>query len=188
VNPFGAQIKAGGQQLATVGGKTKVKSAMNIINEEGDWDNWSKNLSTQMLSKQSPELIKDQLKMTYERKLNEYEDLTKLTNPAIKKKLLKSYSDDVDAAAVHLKAAAMPGQATRVLMPVKSVKDTEIYAPHLENGTRVALIRYPHGGKFEIPELTVNNRNREAGKLIGKGPKGRCCWYQCESSRAFVWC
>ena len=171
VNPFGAQIKAGGQQLATVGGKTKVKSAMNIINEEGDWDNWSKNLSTQMLSKQSPELIKDQLKMTYERKLNEYEDLTKLTNPAIKKKLLKSYSDDVDSAAVHLKAAAMPGQTTRVLMPVKSVKDTEIYAPHLENGTRVALIRYPHGGKFEIPELTVNNRNREAGKLIGKGPK-----------------
>jgi hypothetical protein len=29
------------------------------------------------------------------------------------------------------------------------------------------LIRHPHGGTFEIPELTVNNRNREARALLG---------------------
>ncbi len=162
-NPFGAQIA---RQIQN--DKGKPTSAMNIINEEGDWDDWSKNLSAQMLSKQSPDLIKSQLKLTYERRLDEFEDINKLTNPAVKKKLLASFADDVDSAAVHLKAAAMPGQATRVLMPIKSMKETEIYAPSFNNGDRVSLIRFPHGGKFEIPELTVNNRNREAGKLLGK--------------------
>ena len=32
----------------------------------------------------------------------------------------------------------------------------------MRDGERVALIRFPHGGTFEIPQLTVNNRNREA--------------------------
>ncbi len=170
VNPFGAQLKR--QIMSTDSkGKPKVVSAMNIVNEEGDWDRWSKTLSPQMLSKQTPELAKTQLNMTYERRRNEFDDIKALTNPAIKKKLLKSYSDDVDAAAVHLKAAAMPRQETKVLLPVKSVKDTEIYAPTFNNGDRVALIRFPHGGKFEIPELTVNNRNREARKLLGTNPK-----------------
>ena len=169
-NPFGSELKRQITELDAKG-KEKLTSAMNIVNEEGDWDTWSKTLSPQLLAKQSPDLIKNQLKVTYERRKNEFEDLNSLTNPAVKKKLLKSYSDDVDAAAVHLKAAAMPRQETKVVMPIRSIKDTEIYAPTLNNGDRVALVRFPHGGKFEIPELTVNNRNREAGKLLGKQAK-----------------
>jgi hypothetical protein len=42
----------------------KVSSAMNLINEEGDWDTWSRTLSSQVLSKQSPDLIKSQLDLT----------------------------------------------------------------------------------------------------------------------------
>ena len=38
---------------------------------------------------------------------------------------------------------------------------------HMKNGERVALVRYPHGGTFEIPQLTVNNRNREARRMLG---------------------
>ena len=37
----------------------------------------------------------------------------------------------------------------------------------LENGERVVLIRHPHGGTFEIPELTVNNKNPDARKIVG---------------------
>jgi hypothetical protein len=46
------------------------------------------------------------------------------------------------------------------------MKDTEIYAPNYRNGERVVLVRYPHGGIFEIPELTVNNKHPEANRTI----------------------
>jgi hypothetical protein len=156
MNPFGATIKPGGQ-----------RGHMNIVNEEGDWDKWSKNLSSQVLSKQSPALAKQQLNMTYERRLTEFDGITHLTNPSVRKKLLDSFADETDSAAVHLKAHSLPGQATRVILPVNSVKPHEIYAPSFKDGTRVALIRFPHGGTFEIPELTVNNRNPEARKILG---------------------
>ena len=170
VNPFGAQIK---RQIIEKdsSGKDRVTSAMNIINEEGNWDKWSKNLSSQILSKQSPALAKTQLNMTYERRLNEFDSINKLTNPAVRKKLLETFANSTDSAAVHLKAAALPSQATKVLLPVSSMKPTEIYAPTFRNGTRVALIRFPHAGTFEIPELTVNNKNAEAQKLLGRQPK-----------------
>lgn len=42
-----------------------------------------------------------------------------------------------------------------------------MYAPNYENGTKLALIRYPHGGRFEIPILTVNNKNALARKMLG---------------------
>jgi DNA-binding CsgD family transcriptional regulator len=161
-NPFGAIVR---QVHGTDG---KVSSAMNIVNEEGDWDTWSRNLPSQMLSKQNPRLAKSQLDLTYERRINEYNNIKRLTNPTVRKKLLETFADETDSAAVHLKAAALPGQATRVLLPVKSMKPHEVYAPSFNNGTRVALIRYPHGGTFEIPQLTVNNRNKEAQKLLGK--------------------
>lgn len=164
-NPFGAQIKPGGQILSK--DKKSVESVMNIVNEEGDWDSWSRNLAPQMLSKQSPSLAKSQLELTYSRKKEELDEIKSLTNPIVRKKLLESYSDDVDAAAVHLKAAAMPRQATQVILPIKSLKDTECYAPNYRDGERLALIRYPHAGTFEIPEVTVNNRNKEAKTLIG---------------------
>jgi DNA-binding CsgD family transcriptional regulator len=156
LNPFGAEIKPGGQ-----------RGALNIINEEGDWDTWSRNLSSQVLSKQSPALAKTQLKMTYERRQIELTQLKALTNPAVRKKLLETFADETDSSAVHLKAAALPSQATKVILPLTSINPNQIYAPSFANGRRVVLIRFPHAGTFEIPELTVNNRNREARKLLG---------------------
>lgn len=147
--------------------KPTKNSVMNRVNEEGDWDNWSKSLASQMLSKQNPKLAKQQLDITHSIKKDEFDEIMSLTNPAVRKKLLDSYADDVDSSAVHLKAAALPRQRSQVIIPANSMKDTEIYAPNFRDGERVALVRYPHGGTFEIPELTVNNRNREAKKLLG---------------------
>lgn len=166
-NPFGSFPKIEGGQLKD--DKGNVTSAMNILNEQGDWNNWSRNLSSQALSKQHPDLAKSQLDLTYERRLKEFNDIKALNNPLIKKKLLESFGDETDSAAVHLHAANMPRQATKVLMPTPSVKPDEVFAPTFNNGERVALIRFPHAGRFEIPELTVNNKNREAIKLFSQG-------------------
>lgn len=160
--PFGAVVR----QMTDPKTK-KLTSAMNLVNEEGDWDTWSRTLSSQTLSKQSPKLAKTQLDMTFERKKKEFDEIMALTNPAVKKNLLKSFSDDVDASAVHLKAAALPKSSWHVILPFNSMKETEIYAPNYTDGTRVALIRYPHGGTFEIPELTVNNKHPGAKKALG---------------------
>lgn len=142
-------------------------SALNIVNEEGNWDKWSRTLSSQMLSKQEPKLAKQQLDMTFEQRKLEFDRLSKLTNPVVKRRLLEEFADGTDSAAVHLKAAALPRQANKVILPISSMKPTEVYAPSFIHGERVVLIRFPHGGTFEIPELTVNNRNREAVKLLG---------------------
>ena len=154
-NPFGAVI-------------SRQHGVMNIINEEGTWDTWSRNLPSQFLSKQSPSLAKGQLDMTLERKKKEFDEIMAMTNPVVRQKLLKSFSDDVDSSAVHLKAAALPRQSTHVILPINSMKENEIYAPNFNNGERVALVRFPHGGTFEIPELTVNNNHPEAKKLLGR--------------------
>lgn len=161
-NPFGSAIN----RQIIVGGK--VKSAINIVNEEANWDNWSKNLASQFLSKQKPELVKSQLNLTYANKKAQLDEILSLTNPTVKARLLQSYADDMDASAVHLKAAAMPRQKTHVILPINSLKENEVYAPGYRDGERVVLVRYPHGGTFEIPELTVNNRNAMGNKLIGK--------------------
>lgn len=165
-NPFGAVVR---QRIEyDKNGRPVVVSAMNIVNEEGDWEGWSRSLSSQMLSKQSSQLAETQLKMTFERKKHELEEIVSLTNPSVRKKLLESYADDADSSAVHLKAAALPRQGSHVILPVNSLKETEIYAPNYRDGERVALIRYPHGGIFEIPELIVNNRHPEAKQLLGR--------------------
>jgi DNA-binding CsgD family transcriptional regulator len=168
-NPFGAMIKEGGQILDSKG---KPTSVMNIVNEEGDWDTWSRTLSRQVLSKQKPELAESQLDLTYARRREEFEKISALTNPKVKQKLLETFGDETDSAAVHLKAANMPRQATKVLLPSNHVKPDEIFAPSFKDGERVALVRYPHAGTFEIPELTVNNKSREARKLLGLGQGG----------------
>ena len=155
-NPFGATIKAGGQ-----------RGVLNIISEEGDWAEWSKTLSSQFLSKQSQSMIKQQLDLSLKIHKDEMDDILKLTNPTIKKRLMLAYSDDLDAAAVHLKAAALPRQASHVLLPVPSLSDKEVYARNYQDGEEVILVRYPHGGIFEIPVLKVNNRNKEARSTIG---------------------
>lgn len=168
--PFGSLIS---RQIGVTGsgGTKKLTSVMNVVNDEGDWAKWSNTLSSQMLSKQSPALAKTQLDMMRQRKEAEFESIMKLTNPAVRARLLKSFSDDADSSAVHLKAAGLPGQRTHVILPINSLKETEVYAPNFRNGDRVALVRFPHGGTFEIPQLTVNNRNAEGKKLIGVGEK-----------------
>lgn len=163
-SPFGASIKR-----QSIDPKTnKVKSVMNIVNEEGDWDKWSRNLSSQMLSKQSPKLAKEQLAITFERKKSELEEILSLTNPTVRQKLLQSYSDGVDAAAVHLKAAALPRQRSSVILPINSLSEKQVYAPNFRDGEKVVLVRYPHGGIFEIPELTVNNKHPDARRALGQ--------------------
>lgn len=161
-NPFGAVVR----QLIDPKTKKPV-SAMNIVNEEGDWEGWSKNLSPQFLSKQRKEVAESQLAMTYQRKKDELEEIKSLTNPTVRRRLLESYADDADSSAVHLKAAALPRQGSHVILPVNTLKPSEIYAPNYRNGESVVLVRYPHGGIFEIPELTVNNRHPDAKRLLG---------------------
>lgn len=100
-------------------------------------------------------------------KEDEFNELKSLTNPVVKKAMLDTFASDCDSAAVHLKAAALPRQKYHVILPVPQMKDDEVYAPNYEDGEKVALIRYPHGGTFEIPILTVNNKQQNAKKLIG---------------------
>lgn len=170
-NPFGALIKANGQSTYVDADGNEKLSPINKLREEGDWAEYSKTLSSQFLSKQNMGLIKRQLNLAYAEKEDEYQEICDLTNPAVKKKLLESFADDCDASAVHLKAASLPRQATQVIIPVTSLKDNEIYAPNYNEGESVVLIRYPHAGTFEIPELVVNNKNKEAQSVLGKNAK-----------------
>ena len=169
-NPFGASIMAKGQSdYLGEDGKMHL-SAINKVNDEGKWGDWSKTLSAQFLSKQSLPLIKRQLDMTYAEKVDDLDEITKLTNPEVKQYLLEKFASDCDASAVHLKASGFERQATHVLLPVQSLKEDEIYAPNYENGEKVALVRYPHAGTFEIPILTVNNKNKEGQQMLGTHP------------------
>ena len=165
-NPFGATIR---KQLYFKGkdGKQKL-SAINIVNDEGTWDKWSQSLASQFLSKQSPVLAKKQLAKVREAKQKQYDDIMKLTNPSLRKKLLISLADDCDSASVHLKAKALPGQSSQVILPLPHMKKNEIYAPNYRDGEVVSLVRYPHGGTFEIPQLVVNNRNKKARRVLGQ--------------------
>ena len=167
-NPFGAAIKAGGQSTYIGKDGKEHLSAINKIKEEGDWDKMSKNLSSQFLSKQSISLIKKQLDLTYRDRAAELDEIMSLTNPTIKKKLLLDFADECDGAVVHLKSAALPRQSTQVILPITKIKETEIYAPNYRDGELVALVRYPHGGTFEIPVLRVNNKNKSAISILGK--------------------
>lgn len=148
----------------------RVTSAMNIVNEEGQWQHWSKTIASQVLSKQKPSLAREQLNVTYESRKREYDEIMSLTNPTVKKKLLEGFADGVDSASVHLEAARLPRQAWHVILPINNISPSEVYAPNYHDGERVALIRYPHGGTFEIPELTVNNRHPDAKKALGNAP------------------
>ena len=171
-NPFGSLIKdadQGGQYWYT-DPKTGEKK-LGLINkrsDEGDWSEWKDSLPSQFLSKQSKQLAQKQLNISKADKLAEYEDIMALNNPTIKKYYLNKFAQSCDSAAVDLKAAALPGQKYHVILPVPSLSDKEIYAPGYADGTQLALIRYPHGGTFEIPILTVNTKNKEANKMIGK--------------------
>lgn len=175
-NPFGSLIKEHGGQsyyddpngkyTDPVTGKKQSLSLINKRAEEGDWGEWSDHLPSQFLSKQSMTLINKQLDLATKDKFAEFDEICSLTNPTVKKALLKSFADDCDSAAVHLQAAALPRQKYQVILPVTDMKDDEVYAPNYKNGEKVALIRYPHGGTFEIPILTVNNKQPTAKRML----------------------
>lgn len=179
-NPFGSLIKAGGQSKYDdpngkfIDPETGKRQSLSLINkraEEGDWSEWKNKLPSQFLAKQNKSLIVRQLNLTKQEKEDEYNEIKALTNPTIKKTLLQSFANDCDSAAVHLKSAALPRQKYHVILPVNSLKDDEVYAPYYNNGEKIALVRFPHGGTFEIPILTVNNKNQEAKKTIGINPQ-----------------
>lgn len=170
-NPFGSAIKdveQGGQYWYT--DKKTGERKLGLINkraDEGDWSDWQDALPSQFLGKQSLFMAKQQLNIAKDDKIAEFDEYCSLTNPTIKKHLLDKFADTCDAAAVHLKAAALPGQKYNVIIPVNTLKDTEVYAPGYTDGTKLALVRYPHGGTFEIPILTVNNKHAAARQLLG---------------------
>ena len=171
-NPFGSLIKEVGGQSHYIDDDGKEKlSLINKRGDEGDWDEWQKKLPSQFLAKQSKKLIENQLNLSIADKQAEYDEIKNLTNPTVKKNLLLSFADDCDASSVKLKAAALPGQRYQVILPLKNIKDDECYAPNFANGQKVALVRFPHQGTFEIPIVTVNNRNAEGKKVITANAK-----------------
>lgn len=178
-NPFGSLIKdseQGGQYWYTDPKTGKKK--LGLINkraDEGDWTDWSDSLPSQFLSKQPTSLAKRQLNLALYDKQSEFKDICAVTNPVVKRHLLNKFADECDASAVDLKAAPLPGQKYHVIIPLPKLKDSEVYAPGYENGTQLALIRYPHGGRFEIPILTVNNNIPQGKKLIGKDSIDAIC-------------
>ena len=168
-NPFGSLIKANGQS-DYIDPKTGEKK-LSLINKrasEGDWTEWQDALPSQFLAKQNITLAQKQLDLAKADKLAEYEEICSINNPTVKKYYLQKFADECDAAAVNLKAAALPRQKYHVIIPINTLKDTEVYAPQYKDGEKLALIRYPHGGTFEIPILTVNNKNKEGDNWIGK--------------------
>lgn len=154
-NPFGANI-------------TKQKGSLNIVNEQGDWDTWSTKMSSQFLSKQPLSLIKDRLEDTYDSLRKEFDEIDSMTNPEVRRYLMESYIAGLDSKARHLKAKGLPRTKNHVLLPITTINPGEIFAPLYNDGERVVLVRHPHGGKFEIPDLVVNNKNPLARKVIGK--------------------
>lgn len=175
-NPFGALLKnpkevdgvlqAGGQRKYIGKDGQEHLSVINKLRDEGDWDSWSRTLSSQFLSKQPLKLINQQLDLSKAFKKKEFDEINNLTNPVIKKKLLDDFANQCDANAAELTAKGFKNQAFQVLLPVPKLKDNEVYAPNFKDGDTVALVRYPHGGIFEIPVLKVNNKNQDAKKVM----------------------
>ena len=166
-DPDSPAEKRGGQSYYIDENGNKQLSLINKRAEEGDWEDWSNRLPSQFLSKQSVGLIRQQLKQATDEKQKEFDDILSCTNPTLKKKMLLTFADECDSDAVHLKAASLPGQKYQVILPLKTIKDDEVYAPNYADGETVALVRFPHGGTFEIPVLKVNNKQPEGVKNIG---------------------
>lgn len=178
-NPFGSLIKDIDYDDPTSGGQHYYigkdgKEHLSLINKrgmEGDWEEWSKKLPSQFLSKQPKKLVEQQLKLTAAEKFEEFDEIMALTNPTVRRKLLETFAEDCDSAAVHLKAAALPREKYQVILPLTTIKDNEVYAPNFKDGETVALVRFPHAGTFEIPILKVNNKNAEGREMISVNPK-----------------
>ena len=175
-NPFGSTISPNGQSYYTdpKTGQKKL-SAINKRADEGEWNDWSLGLPSQFLGKQKLELIRRQLGLAKADKMAELDEIMNVNNPVVRKKLLADFAEDADSAAADLKAAALPRQRYQVILPIPSLKDNEVYAPNFKDGETVCLVRFPHGGTFEIPTLTVNNKNKDAISMLGKNPKDAVC-------------
>ena len=167
-NPFGATVTQ--LKLGKDASGEDVISPVHIVRKESEWDEYSKNLASQFLSKQAPALAERQLNLAYNDRKQEFDDICALTNPDVKKKLLMTFAEACDRQAVDLKAAPFSGQQTYVILPFPQLKDTEVYAPNYADGTQLALVRYPHGGTFEIPIVTVNNKHGDIRSVIGNAP------------------
>lgn len=166
-NPFGARIRGDDelvlfQRHYTDADGNRKLSALNVVSEEGSWNEWSRTLASQVLSKQPPSLAKHQLNELYSDYLAKYDEYHSVSNPTIRADFLNKFADECDKNAYELKAAALPRQATKAILPLPGMADTDIYAPGYKDGEKVALVRYPHGGIFEIPILTVNNKTAKA--------------------------
>lgn len=181
-NPFKSLIKEpdrGGQsyyddpngKFVNNDGTRQSLSLINKRADEGDWQEWSNKLPSQFLAKQPKELIEKQLGLSKAEKVAEFDEIKSLTNPTVKRNLLNSFANDCDSAAVHLHSASLPRQQYQVILPLNTIKDNEVYAPNYKPGEKVALIRYPHEGIFQIPILTVNNKNKEGDSVITKNAK-----------------
>lgn len=170
-NPFGALIMAGGQNHYTDENGERKLGAVNKLKQEGDWHEMSVSLSSQFLSKQPLKTVQRQLDLSYAEREAELAEIMSLTNPTIRKKMLYDFADDCDGAAVHLKAVGMPRQRTQVILPLTDIKENEVFAPNFNDGEQVALVRYPHAGRFEIPILTVNNKNKQGKSDITMNAK-----------------
>lgn len=174
INEFGATIR---QMTYTDKNGKEQLSALNIVGftgkqdsgVEGGWETWSKTLSSQFLSKQNPELAKQQLSLAYLDQKDTFDQYMRITQPAVKQRLLDSFADDCDSKAVHLKAAALPRQTSNVIIPFTSLKDNECYSPNYRDGEQLVLIRYPHAGTFEIPVVTNNLGSKEGRTVLGNG-------------------
>lgn len=169
-NPFGSLIKADGQSYYIDENGERKLSLINKRAEEGDWTSWKDSLPTQFLSKQSWKLANQQLELTKADKYAEFEEISNLTNPTVKKILLEKFAEGCDKDAVTLHTLGLPGQTYQVILPVNSLKDNEVYAPNFKDGTKLALVRFPHTSIHEIPICTVNNKNQEGTDMLGKNP------------------
>lgn len=171
-NPFGALLrKDGGQYMYT--DKETGEQKLGLINktrQEGDWEDWQDKLPSQFLAKQPMALINKQLGLAIADKKSEYADILAIENPTLRKALLNDFAESCDSDAVDMSAAALPRQKYQVILPVPTLKDNEVYAPNFKDGETLALVRFPHGGLFEIPILKVNNRNPQGREMIGENP------------------
>lgn len=167
-DPFGSLISEQNYYYDKNG--NKKQGVINYRAKEGDWSEWKDALPAQFLSKQSKKLAKQQLTEKEKSVLKEYQSIMEINNPTIRKYFLNKFAEQCDSNAVELKAAALPGQKYQVMIAVPTLKNTECYAPNFEHGTKLALVRFPHAGTFEIPILTVNNKHADAKKLLGSNP------------------
>lgn len=175
-NPFGANITRQGQNVYIGKDGKEHVGAINKLREEGTWDGYDNStISSQFLGKQSLKLAKNQLDIAYADRVAQHDEIMSYTNPTLKRHLLAEFADNCDSAAAHLEAAALPRQKWHVILPAPSLKDNEVYAPNYKDGETLALVRYPHGGTFEIPIVKVNNRNPEARKMIGTDAPDAIC-------------